>query len=88
MIRKRQCLRPQSSATGEARFVNRLFRLAAWRLIRQGGKARPRPGLANATEPNALLHVTLRSVRLIRAPPAKSSAGSGGGRVAKILSTP
>src|SRR5208283_4742890 len=36
----------------------------------------------------AMVHVTRRSVRLIRAPPARSSGGSGGGRVGKILSTP
>ena len=29
MIRKRQCLMLESGTTGEVRFVNRLFRLAA-----------------------------------------------------------
>jgi transposase, IS6 family len=30
MIRKRQCLMLESGPIGEVRFVNRLFRLAAW----------------------------------------------------------
>jgi hypothetical protein len=47
MIRKWQCLMQESGATGEVRFVSRLFR----RLIRREGRGKLRFTLTNATGP-------------------------------------
>jgi len=78
MIRKRQCLMLESGTTGEVRFVNRLFRLAA--LIRREERGRFR--LTNATEPfifDVWRDVWRRAARALT-PPHAPAADSTGGR--------
>lgn len=53
MIRKGHCLMLESGVAGEVRFVNRLFRLAAW--MDRGKLGNLWPWAANAAEPVKLL---------------------------------